>query len=171
MGTSSIVTNASDGDRGRLAGTRPAAPAGDRALDLQLTDALRERGHRVTLPRLLVHRHVRRRDGHVTAEQVHAELATELPSLSPATVYATLDLLDRLGVVRRVSTPRGSTVYDARTEPHHHAVCRRCGRIEDLEAAVDAGAAERAAADAGFRVDHGELQLSGVCAACAAASP
>lgn len=140
----------------------------DRELDRDLIAALRGRGHRVTLPRLIVHRHLRRRAEHVTPEQVSAELAADLPSLSPATVYATLDLLDALGFVRRVSTPRGGTVYDPRMEPHHHAVCRRCGRIEDLEATVDAGAAERAAAAAGFRVEHRELQLSGVCGACVA---
>ena len=138
----------------------------DSALDAQLSAALRERGHRVTLPRLLVHRHVRRSGGHLTAEQVHGELAPGLPSLSPATIYSTLELLDELGFVRRLSTPRGTTVYDPRTDAHHHAICRRCGRIEDFEAPVDAAPAMAAAAAAGFRVDHGELQLSGLCAAC-----
>ena len=94
-------------------------------------------------------------------------LAPGLPSLSPATVYATLELLDELGFVRRLSTPRGTTVYDPRAEAHHHVICRRCGRMADLEASVDAAPAEAAAAAAGFRVEHGELQLSGVCAACA----
>jgi Fe2+ or Zn2+ uptake regulation protein len=110
---------------------------------------------------------VRRSTGHLTAEQVHGELAPGLPSLSPATIYATLELLDELGFVRRLSTPGGTTVYDPRTDPHHHAICRRCGRMEDIEAPVDAAAAEAAATAAGFRVDHGELQLSGLCAACA----
>ena len=140
----------------------------DSELDAQLTAALREHGHRVTVPRLLVHRHVRRSAGHLTPEQVHGEIAAGLPSLSPATIYATLDLLDELGFVRRVSTPRGTTVYDPRTDAHHHVICRRCGRMDDLEAPVDAGPAEVAAAAAGYRVDHGELQLSGLCAACAA---
>ena len=139
----------------------------DRELDSELTAALRERGQRVTAPRLLVHRHVRRSPGHLTAEQVHGELAPGLPSLSPATIYATLDLLVELGIVRRLSTPGGTTVYDPRTDAHHHAICRRCGRITDIEAPVDASAAEAAAARAGFRADHGELQLSGLCAACA----
>src|SRR3954453_12560074 len=142
-------------------------PHTDSALDGELTAALRARGHRVTLPRLLVHRHVRRREGHVTPEQVHSELAPVLPSLSPATIYGTLDLLDELGFVRRVSTPRGTTVYDSRVAPHHHIICRACGRIQDIEAPVDSGAAERAARGAGFTVDHGQLQLSGLCAECA----
>ena len=141
--------------------------APDSELDAELTAALRGRGHRVTAPRLLVHRHVRRSRGHLTAEQVHGELAPGLPSLSPATIYATLDLLDELGFVRRLSTPGGTAVYDPRTEAHHHAICRRCGRIEDVQADVDLQAAEAAAAKAGFRADHGELQLSGLCAACA----
>src|SRR3954447_21066060 len=142
-------------------------PHTDSALDGELTAALRARGHRVTLPRLLVHRHVRRREGHVTPEQVHSELAPLLPSLSPATIYGTLDLLDELGFVRRVSTPRGKTVYDPRVEPHHHVICRLCGRIQDLDAGVDSAAAEHAARAAGFTIDYGQLQLTGLCDQCA----
>lgn len=139
----------------------------DSALDQELSAALRAGGHRVTLPRLLVHRHVRRAAGHLTPEQVHSDLAPQHPGLSPATIYGTLDLLEALGFVRRVSTPRGNTVYDPRVEPHHHVLCRRCGRIHDLEAPVDSSAAERAAGAAGFVVDHGMLQLTGLCPECA----
>jgi Fe2+ or Zn2+ uptake regulation protein len=139
------------------------------ATDDQLIAALRARGHRVTLPRLVVHRHLRRTGGHVTAEQVSSQLARDVPSLSPATVYATLDLLDELGFVRRVSTPGGVTVYDVRPDAHHHLVCHRCGTLEDLDAEVDGSAASAAAARTGFRVEHVELQLSGLCRHCAAA--
>jgi Fe2+ or Zn2+ uptake regulation protein len=144
----------------------PTEPT-DATLDAELSAALRGRGQRVTLPRLLVHRHLRRREGHVTPEQLHTELAPLLPSLSPATIYGTLDLLDDLGFVRRVSTPRGATVYDPRVAPHHHVICRSCGRIQDLEAMVDSGAAEQAARGAGFTVDHGQLLLTGLCSECA----
>lgn len=140
----------------------------DAELDRQLTEALRRHGHRVTLPRLLVHRHVKRSPQHVTAEHVHAALAPELPSLSPATIYSTLDVLQEMGLVRRLSTPGGATVYDSRTDAHHHAICRRCGTIVDLDGSVPAAAARRAAREAGFHVEHTEVQLTGLCAACAA---
>src|SRR4051794_18061039 len=78
----------------------------DADLDSELIDALRERGQRVTMPRLLVHRLVRRSEGHLTPERLHARLAPAHPGLSPATIYSTLELLDELGFVRRVSTPR-----------------------------------------------------------------
>jgi Fe2+ or Zn2+ uptake regulation protein len=140
----------------------------DTALDQELIAALRSRGQRVTLPRLLVHRHIRRSPTHVTPEQLHAELAPRLPSLSPATIYGTLELLDDLGFVRRVSTPRGGTVYDSRVDEHHHVICRSCGRIEDVEAPLDTAAVEQAARAAGFRVDHRQLAVSGLCADCRA---
>ena len=143
---------------------------GDGELDSQLMPALRERGYRVTAPRLLVHRAVRQSDGHLTAEQVHSALASSLPSLSSATVYATLDLLDELGFVRRINSPRGTAVFDSRVDPHHHVFCRSCGAITDLDAPVRDGAARRVAERDGFQVDHAELQLSGLCRNCASAT-
>jgi Fe2+ or Zn2+ uptake regulation protein len=137
-------------------------------LDDQLIAALRERGQRVTLPRLLVHRHVREGRRHLTPEQIYDELAPELPSLSPATVYGTLDLLGELGFIRRVSTPGGRTTYDSRTDDHHHVVCTNCGRVQDLDASVDSAAAERAAREAGFEIAHAQVTLTGLCPDCAA---
>jgi Fe2+ or Zn2+ uptake regulation protein len=134
--------------------------------DRELIAALRATGRRVTMPRLLVYRHLRGRDRHVTAEQLYAELAEQIPSLSAATVYDTLDLLDGLGLIRRVSTPRGATTYDSRTDDHHHMICRACGRVEDLEADVDAAAAQRSAEGAGFEVSYAQLTLSGLCSDC-----
>ena len=97
---------------------------------------------------------------HVTAEQVHAEI----PNLSFGTIYSTLDLLEELELVRRVSTLDGVTVYDSRVEAHDHAVCRRCGRMFDVEAlGVRSGAAP-----AGFQVEHAVVQLVGICADCTA---
>jgi Fur family transcriptional regulator, peroxide stress response regulator len=126
--------------------------------DQVVTEALRTRGQRVTLPRLMVHRFVSRAPQHVTAEDIHREL----PSLSFATIYSTLELLEELGLVRRVSTLEGAAVYDSRTEPHGHAVCRRCGRLFDLDPGEAAGAAP-----AGFTVEQTTIQMVGLCATCA----
>ena len=138
--------------------------------DRELIAALRATGRRVTMPRLLVHRHLRAANRHVTAEQVYAELAEQIPSLSAATVYDTLDLLDELGLIRRVSTPRGATTYDSRTAEHHHVICRTCGRMEDLDAEVDTTAAENAAGAAGFAPAFAQLTISGICSACRGAA-
>jgi Fe2+ or Zn2+ uptake regulation protein len=145
------------------------ADLSDQQLDRELTAALRAGGHRVTIPRLVVHRHVRRATGHLTPEAVHSQLSGALPSLSAATIYSTLELLDELRLVRRVSTLRGGTVYDPRVDDHHHLICRNCGRVQDFDAPVPMAAAETRARELGFRPDRGELQLIGVCSTCAEA--
>src|SRR3954452_16484666 len=115
-------------------------------LDTQLSAKLKARGQRVTMPRLMVHRFVAAAPRHVTAEDVHAEL----PNLSFATIYSTLDLLEELRLVGRVSTLEGAAVYDSRVDAHDHAVCRRCGRMFDVEP----GEVHSGPAPAGFQVEH-----------------
>ena len=126
--------------------------------DKVFADALRARGQRVTLPRLMVHRVVAESPQHVTADDIHEEL----PSLSFATIYSTLDLLEELGMVRRVSTLEGATVYDSRTDSHDHATCRSCGRMFDLDP-VEIPAAKM---PRGFHVEQVEVQFVGLCANC-----
>src|SRR4051812_2234166 len=112
--------------------------------DSQLQDALRERGLRVTPQRVLIHRAVRELDRHVTADEVLAAVSERLPNASLPTVYSTLELLGELGMVRRLVARSGAALYDPRTGEHQHAVCRKCGRVEDLDAPVDSVPALRA---------------------------
>src|SRR3954451_2821937 len=129
-----------------MKGTRTPTP--DQAADDRLVAALRERGQRVTSQRLIIHRLLRDLDRHVTAEEVLRRASEQLPGMSLPTVYATLDLLTELGEARRVSVG-GPVLYDRRTEDHAHLRCRQCGRVEDLEIPLDAGAALGAARAAG----------------------
>lgn len=136
-----------------------------------LVDVLRQRGQRVTSQRVVILRELRRRGRHATAPEIHEAIHGELPGTSPPTVYATLDLLAELGLVRRIDAGVGMALYDARTEAHQHLACRRCGAVEDLDGDLDAVPLLEAARMAGFAPERAELVISGVCARCAAAAP
>jgi Fe2+ or Zn2+ uptake regulation protein len=129
---------------------------------------LRARGQRVTSQRLLILRELRRRERHATADEIHRAVHEDLPGISAPTVYATLELLVELGLARKIDAGIGVALYDARTDPHQHTVCRRCGRIEDLDGKLDARALLRRATAAGFKPDRTELIISGLCPDCAA---
>ena len=105
----------------------------------ELVNALRERGMRVTPQRVVVHRALRELDRHVTADELLDAVTDRLPNVSLPTIYATLDLLEQLGMVRRVQRA-GTTLFDPRTEPHHHLVCTTCGSVDDLELELDSAA-------------------------------
>ena len=151
----------------------PAKPAHrprrDRVRDDQhdLVEMLRARGQRVTSQRLVILRELRHRRQHATAEEIHQAVRHDLPGTSTPTVYATLDLLVDLGLARKIDAGVGVALYDARTDPHQHAVCRRCGRVEDIDGELDVEDMLAAAARAGFRADAAELVVSGLCASCA----
>jgi Fe2+ or Zn2+ uptake regulation protein len=117
----------------------------------------------------VIHRVLRQRDRHLIADEVHEAVKRDLPGTSTPTVYATLDLLADLGLIRRVDAGSGPALYDARTETHHHAVCRRCGQVEDLDAPADIAALERAARTLGFDPMQIDVVVSGLCAKCSAA--
>jgi Fe2+ or Zn2+ uptake regulation protein len=137
-------------------------------MEQHLAGALRERGQRVTPQRLAIARVIEELDRHSTAEVVFAEVGRRMPGVSLPTVYATLDLLEQLGLVRRVASEGGAVVYDPRTDEHHHLACRRCGAIQDVDAPVDAVALLTAARAAGFAPDHAQVVVKGLCAACSA---
>jgi Fur family ferric uptake transcriptional regulator/Fur family peroxide stress response transcriptional regulator len=142
----------------------------DDVAEQALVAAIRERGGRVTPQRLIILRALCDEPRHVTAEDLLASVEQRLPGVSLPTIYATLDLFERLGVVRRVPTAGGTIVYDSRAGAHHHLVCRSCGAVSDLEAPLDASGALAAARDAGFECEDASLTVLGRCASCAAAA-
>jgi Fe2+ or Zn2+ uptake regulation protein len=104
----------------------------------------------------------------MTAEQVLTTVSDVLPGTSLPTVYSTLELLESLQLVRRVGTGNGAVVFDSRTEPHAHTVCRRCGAMADLEGTAAPTDALTKASAAGFTPDHAQLVVWGLCHNCAA---
>lgn len=132
-----------------------------------LIEILHARGQRVTPQRLVILRELRRRARHATADEIRTAIRDELPGTSTPTVYAALDLLVDLGLARRIDVGTGAALYDARTAPHHHMVCRRCGAVDDLDVALDVSGLQRASADAGFQPRDVEILVSGLCAGCA----
>jgi Fe2+ or Zn2+ uptake regulation protein len=139
-------------------------------VDERLAGALRAGGHRVTSQRLVLFRVLCELGRHAHAEEIARAAAERLPGLSLPTVYATLELFEGLGLVRRVDAGGPAAFFDPRTEPHAHFACRRCGAVVDLEASVDAAAAEAAARAGGAEPDHVDVVLHGLCASCRAAA-
>lgn len=118
----------------------------------RLVDAIAAAGQPVTLP----------------------DIVTAAPELAPSSIYRNLDVLERSGVVNRI-TASGDYAYFEFAEPllshHHHLICIDCGAIEDIqldddvEALVDQSLAV-AASRAGFTPLRHSLDLHGHCPDC-----
>ena len=123
----------------------------------------------LTPQRLAVFRHLAAAPGHPSAEELYAAVRRELPTLSLATVYKTLERLASVGVVRRVSRAGARSRWDAGLESHHHLVCIECGdvsdvfdtRLDDVQRRARALAGRR-----GFEVTSHVVDIFGRCATC-----
>jgi len=71
-------------------------------------------------------------DEHPSADRVFARVRKSLPVLSRATVYNTLNLLVKKGLLRELVLSEGKIVFDPKLERHHHFVDDQTGRISDV---------------------------------------
>ena len=132
---------------------------------------LRSASLRVTRPRLAVlaavHGHP-----HADTDTLIRVVRFQHPTVSHQAVYDVLKVLTDAGLVRRIQ-PSGSVArYEARVgDNHHHAVCRSCGRITDVDCAAGHAPCLTATGDHGFVVDEAEVVYWGTCPACSTAAP
>lgn len=68
---------------------------------------------------------------HPTAEIVYNAVVKIIPSITLATVYRNLNILAKLGTINRLEINK-EFHYDGFTDDHHHAVCEKCGTIQDI---------------------------------------
>jgi len=93
---------------------------------------LAENGVRPTPQRIAVIEYVLNTEAHPTAEEVLDRVRGSCPTISRATVYNTLNLLVKQGLLRTQVLREGIVVFDPKLEPHHHFVDDRTGRIYDV---------------------------------------
>lgn len=133
----------------------------------RLREALEESGQRFTEQRAAVFRYLLSTDLHPTADEVYLAVREELPAISLATVYKSLETLVGCGLAVKLTYADHSARYDGRTDPHHHARCVVCERVFDLPGEIpdaDMDALRREAS--GFTVTGYRLELSGYCSGC-----
>jgi Fe2+ or Zn2+ uptake regulation protein len=137
------------------------------ASDLRLRRALQAGGQRFTEQRAAVYRYLAETDVHPTAEEVFHAVRRDLPAISLATVYKSLETLVGCGLAVKLTYADESARYDGRTDPHHHARCLVCGGVVDVPGQIpprDIHALRESAQ--GFMVTGYRLELTGYCSTC-----
>lgn len=85
-----------------------------------------------------------------------------------ATAYRMLEAFTAAGLARRMVLAGNRALYEAVGAHHHHATCRSCGKIVDVEACLPRTLDERVREAAGFaRIDDHALEFFGICKSCA----
>jgi Fur family transcriptional regulator, ferric uptake regulator len=127
---------------------------------------LRARGHRLTPQRQLVLEAIQEL-GHATPEEILAKVRETVGAVNISTVYRTLELLEKFGLVTHTHISHGPPTYHpAEQEAHLHLVCRDCENVIETDVAPAAELAARLEREYGFETDVRHLAVLGRCAGC-----
>jgi Fur family peroxide stress response transcriptional regulator len=129
--------------------------------------ALKADGLRMTHQRLEVIRELASARHHPGVDEVFRAVRQRVPTISRDTVYRTLGTLEDHGLIERVPVA-GAARYDADVSAHHHFICTRCGRIEDIDLSELGPVRVPEGVSRVGTVTSVRLEMKGVCAACAA---
>jgi len=128
----------------------------------------KEVGLKLTHQRLEIFNVVVSMEDHPSAEQVYEAVKSKMPTISFDTVYRTLALFERYGVLARVQYLDDRTRYDSNMAPHYHLVCKTCKRIHDFYW-PDLDELQRPDDTKGWgTIENEYLELSGICQECLA---
>jgi Fur family ferric uptake transcriptional regulator len=128
---------------------------------------LHQLGYRLTPQRLRLIEVVAGSEGHISAEEVYAQLHPHFPKVHISTIYRNLELLKRLGVVTETDLGEGRLRYHFREKGHHHhLICHGCGAIIELDEALLSPLKDVLQERYGFKADLRHLAIFGYCSQC-----
>lgn len=131
---------------------------------------LRQGGVRVTPQRLAIAEAVLNSSDHPTVQQIHERVQQHFPSMTLATVYSTLGVLSRSGLIQELPFAKQSR-YESNVLPHVNLVCVGCGNITDADdgSEIIVRLREQVASETGFQAMWQRVDFHGWCPTCTAA--
>jgi len=135
----------------------------------ELVDRLRTRSVRVTPQRLAIAEAVLNSTDHPTVQQIYERVRNNFPSMTLATIYSTLGVLERSGLIQELPFERMSR-YEPNMEPHVNLVCIGCENVMDADSGQEAVVRlkNRILNESNFQVAWQRVDFYGWCPDCAA---
>jgi Fur family peroxide stress response transcriptional regulator len=139
--------------------------SGRQLTDRRLMERLGAGGLRATPQREHVYAVLLQKRDHPTAEEVFLRAKRGMPDISLATVYNCLDALVRCGLVRQVQLDRGASRFCPNMRDHGHFYCDACDTVYDVD--LPKTPEPRIILPHGFKAEHFEVAIHGICPDCA----
>ena len=128
--------------------------------------ALAGRSQRVTKQRLAIVEELAAAGRYATAKQLHERLTRKRSGIGLATIYRTLETLESIGAASTRTQGGESAYLFCPPEHHHHAVCTKCGKVEDVPCRAIGRIVRDLTADLHFKTMQHRLEFFGLCDRC-----
>ena len=121
---------------------------------------------RLTSQRQIILEELRKVKSHPTADEIYDMVLKRLPRIGLGTVYRNLELLAKLGIIRRLEVGGEQNRFDGDISPHYHIRCIKCNRVDDIFIKMDRGLEKSAAFCCDYKILDHHVQFSGICSKC-----
>ena len=101
-------------------------------IERKLLKGLREKGYKLTSQRLAIISLLARDRTHPGAGDLFRKVRKRVPQISMSTVYYTLDMLKKEGLLRELEFYDRDNRYDVNMANHINLICKKCGKIKDF---------------------------------------
>ncbi|MDD5127081.1 MAG: Fur family transcriptional regulator [Dehalococcoidales bacterium] len=134
----------------------------------KLAAILRQQGYKLTPQRRAILGVVALSQEHLSPAAIYTEVHRKHPEVGRVTVYRTLEILVRLGLICEVHTggKEHNFILRAREDHHHHLVCSGCGRVVDFASCHLERLERKLSRETGFTIDEHMLEIHGRCPQC-----
>ena len=130
-------------------------------------ELLRKHGYRLTPQRHMILSVIQEAHEHLNIDQITERVQQRNPYVSLSTVYRTLELLKKLGLIRENHLPGEQPHYEAvEGHAHHHLICRRCRQTIHLDEKLLGNLHEQLQEQYHFHSLTLDLVAAGYCASC-----
>jgi Fur family ferric uptake transcriptional regulator len=124
-------------------------------------------GHVLTSQRQLLLELLRNAEGHVDAKELYRRASDRDESISPATVYRSLNLFKELGLIDEMRLDKIRCYYEIKQPlEHQHLICQGCGKVMEFQNSHFQKLIEAVRSEHGFKVTKAVLYLEGYCSEC-----
>jgi Fur family peroxide stress response transcriptional regulator len=135
-----------------------------------LLSKLKQRGFRLTSQRLALIRLLAVSEAHPSAAQLYESLRVQFPTVSLATIYKTLTLLQEEGEVMKIDLSNDSRFDGNKPYPHPHLICNGCNKIVDGDFDIDLASIKSLEQSSGYQISRSQINFYGLCPDCKAKS-
>jgi len=134
----------------------------------KITRLMKQRGYKLTPQRRMILNIIALSHEHLTPATIYERVCQEHPNIGLVTIYRTLDILAKLGLICEVHSGGNCRSYLMRrpSEHHHHLICSDCGTVVDFTDCDLSGLEQRLSQETGFKVDSHLLEFLGQCQNC-----
>ena len=136
-------------------------------IDKTMKNGFKSHAMRLTRQRAIIMEVLKRATlQHPTADWIYDRVRERCPNVSLGTIYRNLNMLKKKGLIRELKFGKNTSRYDYNFEPHHHIICLKCGRLEDIHCELHSDLNKGVEKTSGYKTVTHQLEFNGICPEC-----